>query len=74
MTWDQVQGQLKQVAGQLKSKWGKLTDDDLTLLQGKKDVFLGKLQERTGLMKDEAERQLDSFLTSLDADKRRPSH
>lgn len=69
MTWDQVQGQFKQVSGHIKSKWAKLTDDDIALLKGKKDIFLGKLQERTGLMKDEAEKQLDQFLTSIDADK-----
>jgi uncharacterized protein YjbJ (UPF0337 family) len=66
MNWDQVQGELKHVGGVLKSKWAKLTDDDLLLLKGKKEIFLGKLQERTGLMKDDAEKQLDTFLGTLD--------
>lgn len=66
MNWDQLQGELKQVGGKLKARWAKLTDDDLLLLKGKKEVFLGKLQERTGLMKDEAERQLDAFLAKVD--------
>ena len=70
MNWDQVQGQLKQVGGKMKEKWAKLTDDDLLLLQGKKEVFLGKLQERTGLAKDDAEKQFDSFLASLSAEKK----
>ena len=70
MNWEQVQGQMKQVGGKLKEKWGKLTDDDLMLLKGKKEVFLGKLQERSGLVKDEAEKQLDAFLSALDADKK----
>src|SRR5262245_51585085 len=46
MNWDQIQGSWKQFTGKLKSKWGKLTDDDLTLIGGKKDQLLGKLQER----------------------------
>lgn len=66
MNWDQVQGQMKQVGGKLKKKWAKLTDDDLMLLQGKKEVFMGKLQERTGLAKDEAEKQFDAFIAKLD--------
>lgn len=73
MNWDQVEGQLKQVGGKLKEKWAKLTDDDLLLLKGKKEVFLGKLQERTGLVKDETERQLDAFIGALDFDPKPPS-
>jgi uncharacterized protein YjbJ (UPF0337 family) len=66
MNWEQLQGQAKQMGGKLKEKWAKLTDDDLLLLQGKKDVFMGKLQERTGLAKDEAEKQFDAFMGKLD--------
>jgi uncharacterized protein YjbJ (UPF0337 family) len=69
MNWDQVEGQLKQVGGKLKEKWAKLTDDDLLLLKGKKEVFLGKLQERSGLAKDDAERELDTFLSKIDSPK-----
>ncbi|MBL9039737.1 MAG: CsbD family protein [Archangium sp.] len=68
MNWDQLQGQAKQLGGKFKEKWAKLTDDDLLLLQGKKEVFLGKLQERTGLVKDEAEKQFDAFLGTLAMD------
>lgn len=68
MNWEQLQGQMKQVGGKLKEKWGKLTDDDLLLLKGKKEVFLGKLQERTGLVKDEAEKQFDAFVAKLEID------
>lgn len=66
MNWQQIQGQAKQVGGKLKEKWAKLTDDDLLLLQGKRDVFLGKFQERTGLLKDEAAKQFDAFVSTLD--------
>jgi uncharacterized protein YjbJ (UPF0337 family) len=65
MNWTQFRGDLKQVSGKFKQQWAKLTDDDLLLLEGKKDVFLGKLQERTGLAKDEAEKQLDAFVAKL---------
>ena len=67
MNWDQVQGQAKQVSGKIKEKWAKLTDDDLLLLKGKKEVFMGKFQERTGLVKDEAEKQFDAFLATMNA-------
>lgn len=43
MNWDTIKGNWKQFTGKLKSKWGKLTDDDLTTIAGKKDEFLGKL-------------------------------
>lgn len=66
MNWDQLQGQATQFRGKIKERWAKLTDDDLLLLQGKKEVFLGKLQERTGLVKDEAEKQFDAFISKLD--------
>ena len=69
MNWDQVKGQLKQVSGKLKEKWGKLTDDDLTLLAGKKDVFMGRLQERAGISKEVAEKQFDAFLAEIEVAK-----
>ncbi len=69
MNWQQVEGQWKQVKAQAKSKWAKLTDDDLRNLEAKKDSIVGKLQERYGLMKDEAERQVDSFIDALTPDR-----
>jgi|CXWL01.1.fsa_nt_gi uncharacterized protein YjbJ (UPF0337 family) len=66
MNWEQIEGQMKQVGGRLKAKWAKLTDDDLLLLKGKKETFLGKLQERSGLAKEEAEKQFDAFLASIE--------
>ncbi|MBK7860938.1 MAG: CsbD family protein [Archangiaceae bacterium] len=66
MNWDQVQGQFKQLGGKIKQKWAKLTDDDLQLLSGKKDEFIGKLQERYGYKKEEAEREVDGFLSDFD--------
>lgn len=73
MNWTQFKGDLKQVRGTFKQQWAKLTDDDLLLLEGKKDVFLGKLMERTGLAKDEAEKQLDAFVAKLAGDTKEPA-
>jgi uncharacterized protein YjbJ (UPF0337 family) len=66
MNWDQVKGSWKQFTGKVKAKWGKLTDDDLTVVAGKRDEFLGKIQERYGYAKDQAEREVDDFLRTLD--------
>jgi uncharacterized protein YjbJ (UPF0337 family) len=69
MNWSQIEGEWKQVKAQVKSKWAKLNDDDLKNLSAKKDDLVGKLQERYGILKDEAERQVDAFTSSLGADR-----
>ena len=61
MNWDQMKGNGKQIKGKAKEKWGKLTDDDLTTVAGKRDQLVGKLQERYGYAKEQAERDLDEF-------------
>ncbi|HTI88553.1 MAG TPA: CsbD family protein [Alphaproteobacteria bacterium] len=61
MNWDQVAGNWKQLKGAMKTRWGQLTDDDLTMIAGKRDQLLGRIQERYGLARDEAERQLDEW-------------
>jgi len=61
MNWDIIEGKWKQASGMAKAKWGKLTDDDLKAVAGKKDQLIGKLQERYGLAKDQAEKQLGDF-------------
>ena len=65
MNWDQVEGNWKQFTGQIKQKWAKLTDDDLQLINGKRIELLGKIQERHGITKDLAEKQVDSFISGL---------
>jgi uncharacterized protein YjbJ (UPF0337 family) len=65
MNWDQVKGQWTQFSGKVKEKWGQLTDDDLTAIDGKRDQLVGKLQERYGYEKERAERELDEFTTKL---------
>jgi uncharacterized protein YjbJ (UPF0337 family) len=61
MNWDQVEGKWKQYSGKAREKWGKLTDNDFTVIAGKKDQLVGKIQERYGIAKDEAENQVDEF-------------
>lgn len=61
MNKDQIEGNWTQFKGTVKEQWGKLTDDDLDIIAGKRDQLLGRIQERHGLAKEEAEKQLDSF-------------
>jgi len=61
MNWDTVKGQWKQFRGQIKEQWGKLTDDDLDRIEGKRDQLIGVVQKRYGIARDEAERQLTEF-------------
>ena len=61
MNSDEMEGKWKQLKGAVREKWGKLTDDDLTAIAGKRDQFLGKLQERYGMSRDQAERDLDAW-------------
>jgi len=57
MDWNRVEGNWKQVKGKIKEKWGNLTDDDLTSINGKRDQLEGKIQERYGLQKDRVRRR-----------------
>ncbi|WP_010583577.1 CsbD family protein [Schlesneria paludicola] len=61
MNWDQIVGQWKQVKGSVKERWGKLTEDDLTVVAGKRDKLAGILQQRYGYAKEQAEKELDEF-------------
>jgi uncharacterized protein YjbJ (UPF0337 family) len=61
MNWDRIEGQWKQMKGSVKERWGKLTDDDLNVIGGKKDQLVGRLQERYGIAKDEAQTQVDDW-------------
>ncbi len=61
MNSDQIEGNWKQFSGKVKEKWGKLTDDDLTRIAGKKDQLVGMIQERYGIKKEEAQKELDEF-------------
>jgi uncharacterized protein YjbJ (UPF0337 family) len=64
MNWDTVKGDWKQFRGKIKEQWGKLTDDDLDQIEGKRDQLLGCVQKRYGIARDEAEKQLKTFETA----------
>ena len=65
MNWDQVEGQWKTLKGAVKAKWGKLTDDDIEIIAGKKDQLMGRLQSLYGMKKEKAEEELDKFLSGI---------
>ena len=62
MNWDQIEGKWKQMQGSIKERWGKLTDDDFRMIGGQKDKLVGKLQERYGIAREEAEIQADDWV------------
>ncbi len=64
MNNDRAAGQWKQIKGSIKEKWGKLTDDEITQLEGHSEQLVGKLQEKYGLEREEAERQAREFRNS----------
>ena len=61
MNWDIVRGDWKQFRGKVKSQWGKLTDDQLDMIAGKRTVLAGKIQAAYGVSKDEADKQIKRF-------------
>ena len=68
LDWNRIEGSWKQTSGKIKEKWGKLTDDDLTTINGKREQLVGKIQERYGIAKDAAEKQVDEFTSSFRLD------
>ena len=65
MNWDRIEGNWKQYKGKARQKWGELTNDDLDVVKGKKDQLIGRLQERKGIARDEAEREVDAWAREL---------
>jgi uncharacterized protein YjbJ (UPF0337 family) len=61
MNQDRIEGNWKEVKGKVKEQWGKLTDDDLDVIAGKRDQLLGRIQQRHGIAKEDAEREIESF-------------
>ena len=66
MNWDRIEGNWKQLKGKAQVKWGKLTDDQLDVIAGKREQLVGKVQEQYGISKDEAETQVDLFAKSFE--------
>ena len=65
MNWDQLEGKWKQLKGSVKTRWGKLTDDDVDVIAGHKDQLVGRIQERYGIRKEEAEQQVEDWNRNL---------
>jgi uncharacterized protein YjbJ (UPF0337 family) len=61
MNSDQLQGKWKQMKGSVKERWGKLTDDDINVIDGKHDQLIGKIQEKYGIARDVAQKQVDEW-------------
>jgi len=68
MNWDTAKGDWKQFKGKVKEAWGKLTDDDLKVIAGKRDQLLGVIQKQYGIARDEAERQVRQFERTCSAE------
>ena len=61
MNWDQIQGNWNQAIGKAREQWGKLTDDDLSVVAGRRDQLAGKIQERYGVALDDAQKQIAAW-------------
>jgi uncharacterized protein YjbJ (UPF0337 family) len=65
MNWDQIEGTWKQVRGRVREQWGKLTDDDLDVVAGRRDALIGKIQERYGKARDDVDREVQDWSDRL---------
>jgi uncharacterized protein YjbJ (UPF0337 family) len=65
MDWNRIEGNWKQFKGQAKEKWGRLTDDDLDVINGRQDQLEGKIQERYGFATDQVKKDVDAWFRSL---------
>ena len=76
MNWDRIEGNWKQFAGKVQQQWGKLTNDDLDVIDGRREELSGRIQKVYGVSKDEADRQITNFADTLGDDRattRKPS-
>ncbi|NIZ01049.1 CsbD family protein [Thalassospira lucentensis] len=65
MNWDQIAGRWKQMRGDVKSEWGRLTDDEVDQVEGKQEKLVGIVQEKYGIEREEAERQVSDWFDRL---------
>jgi len=63
MNWDRIEGNWKEFKGKAKAQWGKLTDDDLSVINGRRDQLEGSLQKHYGYAKDQAKKEIDAWLS-----------
>ncbi len=64
MNKDVFKGKWNQLKGNVRKQWGKLTDDDVDQIKGDSEILLGRLQERYGRTKEEAQREIDNWMQS----------
>ncbi len=64
MNWDQIEGKWKEMTGNVKAKWGDLTDDEIAEVNGNREVLEGKIQTKYGKTKEEAKKEVDDFMNS----------
>ena len=69
MNWDRIEGNWKQFSGKVQQQWGKLTNDDLDVIDGRREELAGRIQKVYGVSKDEADRQITSFADTLGDDR-----
>jgi len=67
MSWDKLEGSWLQLKGDVKERWGELTDDDIDEIDGRRDRLAGKLQEKYGYAKERVEQELTEFINGLRA-------
>ena len=65
MNWDQIEGGWKRLKGKVRQQWAELTDDDFEQIAGKKDELIGKLQQRKGIEREQAEREVKAWTETL---------
>jgi uncharacterized protein YjbJ (UPF0337 family) len=70
MNWDRVEGNWKQVMGKAREKWGKLSNDDIEVVGGRRDQLVGRIQERYGITRDIAQQQADEWASALKDDEK----
>lgn len=65
MNWDQIEGNWTQFKGTVQKQWGKLTNDELDVIDGRREELVGRIQKQYGISKEEAEKQVDEFLNRM---------
>lgn len=68
MNWDRIEGNWTQLRGKVREKWGDLTDDELDRIGGKRDQLVGAIQKHYGRAKDEIDREVDDWATTIEDD------
>lgn len=66
MNWDQLEGKWHQTKGSIRAQWGDLTDDEIEQIDGNREIMVGKIQEKYGVAREEAERQVEEWRKSHD--------